>query len=67
MKVINLIASLDSLESAKLIYWVYVGQMTSGVVVSPQRFRPLPVGASSPNFQDVLFLHGLVDAGSFFW
>ena len=28
-----LLASLDSSESAKLIYWVYVGQMTSVVVV----------------------------------
>ena len=52
-----LLASLDSLESAKLIYWVYVGQMASVVselVSSQQRFHPLPVGGSSPNFQDIL-------------
>ena len=36
LQVINVsfLASLDSSESAKLIYWVYVGQMTSVVVSS---------------------------------
>ena len=48
------LALLDSIESAELIYWVYVGQMTSVVSSSQQRFHPLPVGGSSPNFQDIL-------------
>ena len=51
---LTLLASLDSSESAKLIYWVYVGQMTSVRSSSQQRFHPLPVGGSSPNFQDIL-------------
>ena len=55
----HVLASLDSTESAKLFYWVCMGENFGwlggwlvGWLGGPERFNQLPDGVASPNFQE---------------